>query len=95
MGQSDVNVQSPIDTARALVAGGKGLLAMDERNSACNKRFAGSGVAQTEEARRNYRELIVTTCGHACAKGLRTVKICVGSEWCRFGRKIPLALAFS
>ena len=24
-------------------------------------------------------------CGHAYAKGLRTVKTCVGSEWCRFG----------
>ena len=23
--------------------------------------------------------------GHAYAKGLRTVKTCVGSEWCRFG----------
>jgi nitrite reductase (NADH) large subunit len=25
--------------------------------------------------------------GHAYAKGLRTVKTCVGSEWCRFGTK--------
>jgi nitrite reductase (NADH) large subunit len=24
-------------------------------------------------------------CGHAYAKALRTVKTCVGSEWCRFG----------
>lgn len=23
--------------------------------------------------------------GHACAKGLRTVKTCIGSTWCRFG----------
>ncbi|TIQ16011.1 MAG: nitrite reductase large subunit, partial [Mesorhizobium sp.] len=23
--------------------------------------------------------------GHAYAKGLRTVKTCVGSDWCRFG----------
>ena len=23
--------------------------------------------------------------GHAYAKALRTVKTCVGSEWCRFG----------
>jgi hypothetical protein len=29
-----------IDTARALVAGDKGLLAMDESNPTCNKRFA-------------------------------------------------------
>ncbi|MCW6511758.1 class I fructose-bisphosphate aldolase [Lichenifustis flavocetrariae] len=49
------------DTARALVAGDKGLLAMDESNGTCNKRFAQQGIPQTEEARRAYRELIVTT----------------------------------
>src|ERR1700678_904305 len=52
-----------INTARALVAGGKGLLAMDESNPTCNKRFARLGIPQTEEARRAYRELIVTTPG--------------------------------
>src|ERR1700678_2733617 len=52
-----------INTARALVAGGKGLLAMDESNPTCNKRFAKLGIPQTEEARRAYRELIVTTPG--------------------------------
>jgi fructose-bisphosphate aldolase class I len=51
------------DTARALVADDKGLLAMDESNPTCNKRFARLGIAQTEEARRAYRELIVTTPG--------------------------------
>jgi len=50
-------------TARALVAGDKGLLAMDESNPTCDKRFARAGIAQTEEARRAYRELIVTTAG--------------------------------
>ena len=52
-----------IDTARTLVASGKGLLAMDESNPTCNKRFAAAGIPQTEEARRAYRELIVTTPG--------------------------------
>jgi fructose-bisphosphate aldolase class I len=52
-----------IDTARLLVAGDKGLLAMDESNPTCNKRFARLGIPQTEEARRAYRELIVTTPG--------------------------------
>ena len=47
----------------ALVAGDKGLLAMDESNPTCNKRFAKLGIPQTEEARRAYRELIVTTPG--------------------------------
>jgi fructose-bisphosphate aldolase, class I len=50
-----------IDTALTLVAGDKGLLAMDESNPTCNKRFARLGIPQTEEARRTFRELIVTT----------------------------------
>jgi fructose-bisphosphate aldolase class I len=58
-----MNVQELIDTARALVAADKGLLAMDESNPTCNKRFAMLGIPQTEEARRAYRELIVTTPG--------------------------------
>ena len=52
-----------INTARALVAGDKGLLAMDESNPTCNKRFARLGIPQTQKARRAYRELIVTTPG--------------------------------
>jgi fructose-bisphosphate aldolase class I len=51
------------DIATALVAAGKGLLAMDESNGTCNKRFAAVGIPQTEEARRAYRELIVTAPG--------------------------------
>ncbi len=49
------------ETAAALVAGDKGLLAMDESNPTCNKRFAAVGIPQTEETRRAYREMIVTT----------------------------------
>ncbi len=58
-----MNSQEIIDTARMLVTGEKGLLAMDESNPTCNKRFAKLGIPQTEEARRSYRELIVTTPG--------------------------------
>jgi fructose-bisphosphate aldolase class I len=58
-----MKTQELIDTARALVAGDKGLLAMDESNPTCNKRFAKLGIPQTEEARRAYREMIVTTPG--------------------------------
>jgi fructose-bisphosphate aldolase class I len=50
-----------IDTAKKLVADDKGLLAMDESNPTCNKRFAALGIPQTEEMRRAYRELIITT----------------------------------
>ena len=42
---------------------GKGLLAMDESNPTCNKRFAKLGIPQTVEARRAWRELILTTPG--------------------------------
>ena len=56
-----MNAQALIDTALSLVAGDKGLLAMDESNGTCNKRFAKAGIPETEEARRAYRDLIVTT----------------------------------
>jgi len=58
-----MNTQELIDTARAMVAGDKGLLAMDESHPTCHKRFAKLGIPQTEEARRSWRELIVTTPG--------------------------------
>jgi fructose-bisphosphate aldolase class I len=58
-----MNVQALIDTAREMVAGDKGLLAMDESYPTCNKRFSKLGIPQTEEARRAYRELIVNTPG--------------------------------
>jgi len=50
-------------TANQLVAGDKGLLAMDESTPSCNRRFAALGIPQTEPARRAWRELIVTTKG--------------------------------
>jgi len=51
------------DTVKLLFADDKGLLAMDESNGTCNKRFAKLGIPQTIEARRAYRELIVTSPG--------------------------------
>ena len=58
-----MNTPALMDTARELVAGDKGLLAMDESTPTCDKRFAAAGIPQTVEARRAYRELIVTTPG--------------------------------
>jgi fructose-bisphosphate aldolase, class I len=63
MEQPDMNTPTLIDIAKTLMAGDKGLLAMDESNPTCHKRFAKLGIPQTEEARRAYRELIVTTPG--------------------------------
>ena len=58
-----MNIQDIIKTAETLVAGDKGLLAMDESNPTCNKRFAAFGIPQNEETHRAYREMIVTTPG--------------------------------
>jgi len=52
-----------IKTAKALVIGDKGLLAMDESNVTCNKRFSLLGIPQNEETRCAYREMIVSTPG--------------------------------
>ena len=49
------------DTATAMVAEDKGLLAMDESTPTCDKRFAALGIPTTVEARRAYREMILTT----------------------------------
>jgi fructose-bisphosphate aldolase class I len=58
-----MNAQYLTDTAKMLVAGDKGLLAMDESTRTCNKRFAKLGIPLTVEARRAYRELIVNASG--------------------------------
>jgi len=58
-----MNLQLLKDTAKLLFADDKGLLAMDESTGTCNKRFEKLGIPQTVEARRAYRELIVTTPG--------------------------------
>lgn len=58
-----MNKDELIKTARAMVADNKGLIAMDESNPTCNKRFAALGVPQTPEMRQRYREMIVTTPG--------------------------------
>ena len=55
--------QDLISIAKSMVANNKGLLAMDESFPTCNKRFAKLGIPQTVEARRAYREMIVTTPG--------------------------------
>jgi fructose-bisphosphate aldolase class I len=58
-----MNTPALLDTAKALVAGAKGLLAMDESNPTCDRRFAEWGIPRTEETRRAYGELLVTTPG--------------------------------
>jgi len=47
--------------AARLTTDGKGLLAIDESTGTADKRFKAAGIAQTEEMRRQWRELILTT----------------------------------
>ena len=58
-----MNTQELSSTVAAMLDGDRGLLAMDESIPTCHKRFDALGIPQTEEARRSYRELIVTTAG--------------------------------
>jgi len=50
-------------TAQALVAPGKGILAADESSGTIKKRFDSIKVESTEDKRREYRELLFTTDG--------------------------------
>src|ERR1700740_413950 len=51
------------ETARALVAEGKGILAADESTSTIKKRFDSIGLESTVENRRAYRDMLFTTPG--------------------------------
>ena len=52
-------------TAKALVAPGKGILAADESTSTIKRRFDSIGVENNEDNRRAYRELLFRTPGIA------------------------------
>ena len=59
------------DTAQALVAPGKGILAADESSGTIKKRFDSIGVESTESNRRDYREMLFTAEGAAeCLSGV-------------------------
>ena len=46
------------EIANYIVSDGKGILAADESNPTCGKRFDSIGVESTEENRRDYREML-------------------------------------
>ena len=46
------------EIATYIVSDGKGILAADESNPTCGKRFDSIGVESTEENRRDYREML-------------------------------------
>lgn len=55
-----MNKQILSKTAKAMVAPGKGILAIDESHGTCKKRFDAYKIECTEENRRAYRELLIT-----------------------------------
>lgn len=52
-----------IETARAIAATGKGILAADESTGTIGQRFTSINVENTEENRRKYRQLLFTADG--------------------------------
>jgi fructose-bisphosphate aldolase, class I len=56
-----MNVSELQATAKAMVAKGKGLIAMDESGPTIAKRFKQYNIENTVENRRTYRELIIVT----------------------------------
>ena len=57
--------QRLVQTAQALVANRKGILAADESGGTIKRRFDSIKVESTEESRRNYREMLFRTAGVA------------------------------
>jgi fructose-bisphosphate aldolase class I len=58
-----MDVEKLEETARELVAPGKGILAADESFGTIGKRFEALGIESSEDSRRAYRELLFTTEG--------------------------------
>src|SRR6185503_16458593 len=61
--EESMDTKLMMETARAMVAPGKGLLAADESAGTCKKRFDTVNVECNEENRRAYREMLFTTPG--------------------------------
>ena len=55
-----MSIEQLAETAQAMVAPGKGIIAIDESNATIKKRFDGVGIECTEENRRAYRELLLS-----------------------------------
>lgn len=58
-----MRIQQLEETARAMVAPGQGILAMDESTPTCGKRLQAVGVDNTEDNRRDYRTLLLNAPG--------------------------------
>ncbi len=56
-----MSIEQLAETAQALVAPGKGIIAIDESTGTIGKRFAALGIDNSEDNRRAWRELLLTT----------------------------------
>ena len=56
-----MSIEQLAETAQAMVAKGKGIIAIDESTATIGKRFEQVGIPNNEENRRAYRELLLTT----------------------------------
>lgn len=84
---------STTESARDLVAGKRGILAADESIATMSSRLEAVGVAPTEENRRAYREMLVTTPG--LGESVSGVILCDETlrQSLADGRSFPRALA--
>jgi fructose-bisphosphate aldolase class I len=62
-GATIMSTQELETTAQAMVAAGKGILAIDESSPTIKKRFDSINIESTEENRRTYRDLLITNPG--------------------------------
>ena len=58
-----MSLNSLEEIASYIVSEGKGILAADESNPTCGKRFDSIGVESTEDNRRDYREMLFRSAG--------------------------------
>ena len=58
-----MSTQNIEEVASYIVSEGKGILAADESNPTCGKRFDSIGVESTEDNRRDYREMLFRSSG--------------------------------
>ena len=70
-----MNLDSLNEIASYIVSEGKGILAADESNPTCTKRFDSIGVESTEDNRRDYRELLFRSMGMKGNIGLSLIHI--------------------
>ena len=56
-----MSIDQLAETAQAMVAAGKGIIAIDESNNTIKKRFDGVGIECSEDNRRAYRQMLLTT----------------------------------